>query len=65
MSGRKGLGVKADDLITKLEEATLAEVTQRHADMAAARAKSDRARDRGRCAAIFSAEVYAQHDHCV
>jgi arginyl-tRNA synthetase len=33
VSGRKGLGVKADDLITKLEEATLAEVTKRHADM--------------------------------
>jgi len=34
VSGRKGLGVKADDLITKLEEATLAEVQKRHADMA-------------------------------
>jgi arginyl-tRNA synthetase len=33
VSGRKGLGVKADDLITKLEEATLAEVKKRHADM--------------------------------
>jgi arginyl-tRNA synthetase len=33
VSGRKGLGVKADDLITKLEEATLAEVQKRHSDM--------------------------------
>jgi len=33
VSGRKGFGVKADDLITKLEEATLAEVTKRHAEM--------------------------------
>jgi arginyl-tRNA synthetase len=33
VSGRKGFGVKADDLITKLEQATLAEVTKRHADM--------------------------------
>lgn len=33
VSGRKGLGVKANDLITKLEVATLAEVTKRHADM--------------------------------
>jgi arginyl-tRNA synthetase len=33
VSGRKGLGVKADDLITKLEAATLAEVKKRHADM--------------------------------
>jgi len=35
MSGRKGFGVKADDLIDKLEAATLAEVRQRHADMSA------------------------------
>jgi arginyl-tRNA synthetase len=34
MSGRKGLGVKADDLLDKLEAATLAEVHERHADMA-------------------------------
>ncbi len=33
VSGRKGLGVKADDLITKLEDATLAEVAKRHLDM--------------------------------
>ena len=33
VSGRKGLGVKADDLIDRLEAAALSEVTQRHADM--------------------------------
>ena len=33
VSGRKGFGVKADDLIDKLEAATLSEVRQRHADM--------------------------------
>jgi arginyl-tRNA synthetase len=33
VSGRKGFGVKADDLIDKLEVATLSEVRQRHADM--------------------------------
>src|SRR4029077_15862673 len=32
-SGRKGLGVKADDLIDKLEAATLDEVRQRHPEM--------------------------------
>jgi arginyl-tRNA synthetase len=36
VSGRRGLGVKADDLIDKLEAAALAEVRQRHADMDAA-----------------------------
>src|SRR5467141_5409263 len=33
VSGRKGFGVKADDLLDKLEAATLAEVRQRHAEM--------------------------------
>jgi arginyl-tRNA synthetase len=33
VSGRKGLGVKADDLIDKLEAATLTEVAQRHPEM--------------------------------
>jgi arginyl-tRNA synthetase len=35
VSGRKGLGVKADDLIDRLEEAALAEVQQRHSEMSA------------------------------
>jgi arginyl-tRNA synthetase len=33
VSGRKGFGVKADDLLDKLKAATLAEVQQRHAEM--------------------------------
>jgi arginyl-tRNA synthetase len=33
VSGRKGFGVKADDLLDKLEAATLSEVQQRHIDM--------------------------------
>jgi arginyl-tRNA synthetase len=33
VSGRKGLGVKADDLLDKLEAAALVEVRQRHAEM--------------------------------
>ena len=33
VSGRKGFGVKADDLLDKLEAATLTEVQQRHAEM--------------------------------
>jgi arginyl-tRNA synthetase len=39
VSGRKGFGVKADDLIDKLEAATLAEVQQRHAEMTEAEQK--------------------------
>ena len=34
MSGRKGLGVKADDLISRLESDALAEVKTRHPDLA-------------------------------
>jgi arginyl-tRNA synthetase len=34
MSGRKGLGVKADDLINRLESDALAEVKTRHPDLA-------------------------------
>ncbi|HYX27041.1 MAG TPA: arginine--tRNA ligase [Pyrinomonadaceae bacterium] len=34
MSGRKGLGVKADDLIDRLESDALAEVKSRHPDLA-------------------------------
>ena len=39
MSGRKGLGVKADDLIDKLEAGALAEVQQRHTEMPEAEQK--------------------------
>jgi arginyl-tRNA synthetase len=35
VSGRKGLGVKADDLIDRLEAAALSEVQQRHVEMSA------------------------------
>src|SRR5438477_3480163 len=35
VSGRRGFGVKADDLLDKLEAATLAEVKKRHAEMKA------------------------------
>ncbi|MGI8641132.1 MAG: arginine--tRNA ligase [Pyrinomonadaceae bacterium] len=36
MSGRKGLGVKADDLINRLEANAFAEVEKRHADLSEA-----------------------------
>jgi arginyl-tRNA synthetase len=39
VSGRKGFGVKADDLLDKLEAATIAEVQQRHAEMSEAEQK--------------------------
>ncbi len=39
MSGRKGLGVKADDLIDRLEADALKEVQSRHADLSVERQK--------------------------
>jgi arginyl-tRNA synthetase len=39
MSGRKGLGVKADDLIDRLEANALKEVQSRHADISEAQQK--------------------------
>src|SRR5213078_3488239 len=36
MSGRKGLGVKADDLISRLESDALSEVKTRHPDLSEA-----------------------------
>ena len=40
MSGRKGLGVKADDLLDRLESNALAEVEKRHPDLSEAEKKS-------------------------
>ncbi len=40
MSGRKGLGVKADDLLDRLEADALAEVEKRHSDLSEAKKKS-------------------------
>ena len=40
MSGRKGLGVKADDLLDRLEADALAEVEKRHPDLSEAEKKS-------------------------
>ncbi len=50
VSGRKGFGVKADDLLDKLEAATLSEVQQRHGEMDAATQKQTAHHDRSRSA---------------
>ena len=42
MSGRKGLGVKADDLIDRLEANALAEVEKRHSDLSEAQNEKPR-----------------------
>ena len=60
VSGRKGLGVKADDLMDRLIEKALEEVASRHADVPARRAEARGHADRHRGAALFPAEVHAQ-----
>ena len=61
VSGRKGLGVKADDLIDKLIETALAEVASRHPEDARRSNSGTIAdADRHRRAALFPAEVHAQ-----
>ena len=59
VSGRKGQGVKADDLLDQLEASARKEVDARQAGYAGIRARRDCARDRHRRAAIFSAAVHA------
>ena len=65
VSGRKGLGVKADDLITRMLQAAEARVLQKQATMAPGGVGRDgECPGRGR-AAFFSAEVHAQYDYRV
>ena len=64
VSGRKGFGVKADDLIDKLIAATRAEVDARQTGGAdESRAPEDRRADRHRRAALLHAQVHAQLRH--
>ncbi len=59
VSGRKGQGVKADDLLDRLEAATRAEVDTRHADTPKGGAREYCSCHRHRRAALFPAEIYA------
>jgi arginyl-tRNA synthetase len=64
VSGRKGFGVKADDLIDKLIAATRAEVDARQTGGASrSRARAHRRADRHRRAALLHAQVHAQLGH--
>ena len=63
VSGRKGQGVKADDLLDRLEASARKEVDERHAGIARARARRHRARHRHRRAALFPAALHALDHH--
>ena len=63
VSGRKGLGVKADDLIDRLVQKALSEVTARNADMPAADAERVARADCRGGGALLPREVLARQDH--
>ena len=60
VSGRKGFGVKADDLIDKLIAATRAEVDSRHPELSEAERDADGAEHCGGRAAVLHAAVHAE-----
>ena len=63
VSGRKGLGVKADDLIDRLEAAAQRRGGSAPSRIARERTRGDRACHCHRRAAIFPAQVHAHGDH--
>ena len=65
VSGRKGVGVKADDLIDKLIEKSLLEVQQRHPELDPAGERGNRPPDRHRRPALLSPQVHAKFRHCL
>ena len=62
VSGRKGLGVKADDLLDTLVQKALAEVRARHS-LPEEESAEDRAHHRRGSVALFSAALCPQHGH--
>ncbi len=65
VSGRKGFGVKADDLIDKLIEATRAEVDARQTGRDDRRTPEDCKADCDRRSALLHAQVHAQLGDCL
>ncbi len=60
VSGRKGLGVKADDLIDKLIETALAEVVDRHPASSSGRAAQGSRANRSRRTTLLHAEIHPE-----
>ena len=57
VSGRKGFGVKADDLLDRLIAAARTEVDTRHPDLNRKRTRHDRQTDRRRSPALLHAAI--------
>ena len=65
VSGRKGLGVKADDLIDLLERTASAEVAKRNPELGADEVATHRATDRRRGGPLLHDQVLARQGHRV
>ncbi len=63
VSGRKGLGVKADDLLDRLEAKALAEIEKRNPDQPAGREAQDRPGHRHRGPALLHAPLRPELGH--
>ncbi len=65
VSGRKGLGVKADDLLDRLIETAAREVAARNPELSPADDATDGGGHRDRRRALLPGEVHARQDHRV
>ncbi len=65
VSGRKGFGVKADDLLDRLILSAKSEVDSRHPQLADDEPAIDCKANSGRCVAVFHVEIYQAIGDCV
>ncbi len=65
VSGRRGLGVKADDLLDKLEAAAREEVVERHPELPLAERDAITNAVAIWRVAIFHGALHAEYDHCI
>ena len=65
VSGRKGFGVKADDLLDALIASARKEVDSRHPELSEAERACDLGTDRDRRATLLHVEVHEALGHCV
>ena len=63
VSGRKGLGVKADDLIDRVFAKALTEVERRNPELPDAERRRIAEHDRRRCGALLHDQVFADQGH--
>ena len=65
VSGRKGFGVKADDLITRMQAAAESRVREKQTEMGAADLAKTANASGDWSTEVLSFEVHTQHDYCI